>query len=268
MEPFNFHRQEHLPQHDTQYSAPAPNTTAKPRAARKYKFIDHATVREPTLSQGSDTRDIPDLTNTFRRSAITCNIDKSGNHEPSREYLKRALQRWKQDGKLMFNFNARERRNPFPGVDMNKGWNRPRCDGRLYFLENQIHGTVEEKMKIEQGFRGYSLWAQLEPYKLDAEELKGIFGKIFVGETGVKEGWARTPGSWWAQRKNLFSGDRGVLYEETLAAQTAELLERVERWKLEADYGIDSTSLHLKLLSKAFVKYRDFVFWIILKIRS
>lgn len=262
MEPLHFHRQEHLPQHDNQYAAPAPNATTKPREVRKYKLLDQTSTQKSTIPQSSDTEDISDLTNSFRRAAITAHTDESGYHQPSPEYIERALQRWKQDERLMFNFKARERRNPFPGIDMNKGWNRARCDSRLYFLEN--YGTVEEKMKIQQGFKGYSLWAQLEPYELDVKELEGIFDRVFVGETGVKEGWARTPGSWWAQRKNLFLGDRGVLYEETLAAQTGELFDKIERWSLQAKERRNCKCIHRNSLSKQYVEDTVFGFWVFL----
>lgn len=149
--------------------------------------------------------------------------------------LNHLLHNWKQDKKLIAESRERERYNPFPDLDLNEGWTRARCEVKMHFQEN--FGEIEEKVRIQKVFKGYSLWAQLDPLELESEELKGVFHMIFVGDKSAKEGWARIPGSWWAERKHLFVGDKGVTYEEAVAAKAVGLYDKIEQWKINEKRG-------------------------------
>lgn len=238
MEPFHFHRQEHHPQHDNQYSTPAPNATVKVRGARKYILPERPVVTTAeAIAPDSETTDIADLSNSMRRAAISPISASKPYQKMSPASLESVLNNWAQDKRFMADGRDRERFNPFPNLDLNEGWTRARCEVKMHFAENA--GATEQKIKIQEAFKGYSLWSQLEPLELDGEDLKSIFGMVFVGNEGVKEGWARVPGAWWAQRKHLFAGDKGVRYEEKVAASSAELWESGELWKTEKERSAD-----------------------------
>jgi hypothetical protein len=59
----------------------------------------------------------------------------------------------------------RERHNPFPGLNLNVGNTRERCEGLMHFAElpkwkggSVLEGGAEERMRIEERFARFSLW--------------------------------------------------------------------------------------------------------------
>jgi hypothetical protein len=64
----------------------------------------------------------------------------------------------------------RERHNPFPGLDLNDGNKRERCEGLMHFAElpkwkggSVLEGGPGERMRIEEGFARFSLWRYVIP---------------------------------------------------------------------------------------------------------
>lgn len=131
-----------------------------------------------------------------------------------------------------------EAKNRFRGIEMNQGNNRESAC-LLNFMNDlpssapHFEGGPEMRMKIRESLNRFSLWAQLEPVKWDAEELKGMFDVVFVGEGLGNSGWARKPGSWWAQRKKLFDGHKGRTFLEELHLWVGEIEDGREKWKRE-----------------------------------
>lgn len=81
----------------------------------------------------------------------------------------------------------------YRGIDFNDGTNRATYGLQLRILQQS--GSPAERMRIEQGFKGFSLWSQLKPLELDPFTLQGMFGKVFIGANSKELGWSRVPGS-------------------------------------------------------------------------
>jgi hypothetical protein len=138
----------------------------------------------------------------MRRTAISSPAKRYQSMGP--EEIAKVLRHWQSDVGFMAAVQDKAKRNPFPGIDMNKDWNRAACELHMHFSENW--GEPDERMKIQQAFAGYSLWRQLEPIELELEELKGVFAKVFVGEGPGKESCSRIPGS--KSRQDSFLSSR------------------------------------------------------------
>ena len=133
---------------------------------------------------------------------------------------------------------------------MKAGWNRARCNSALCFAEqlewmNVHEGGPEATMRIKERLNSFSFWAQLEPIALDTEEVKGMFDRVFVGGGYGRFGWARMPGSWWATRKGVFAGDRGVCFITHVKEQTKEIAGKVIVWRRTRAVG-ESKAASLK----------------------
>jgi hypothetical protein len=96
------------------------------------------------------------------------NVLASGALLPSEvtpERLATELRHWTLDRRFMSDSEYRERHNPFPGLDLNAGNTRERCEGLMHFAElpkwkggSVLEGGPEERMRIEEGFGKFSLW--------------------------------------------------------------------------------------------------------------
>jgi hypothetical protein len=81
------------------------------------------------------------------------------------EKLATELRHWTLDRRFMSDSEYRERHNPFPGLDLNAGNARERCEGLMHFAElpkwkgsSVLEGGPEERMRIEEGFARFSFW--------------------------------------------------------------------------------------------------------------
>ncbi|KAG4415291.1 hypothetical protein IFR04_011598 [Cadophora malorum] len=140
----------------------------------------------------------------------------------------------------------RERKNPFPYLDQNYGWNRAMCAGKMYFHtewtpfnnDDTLNGALEEMLYIKRCFARFSLWAQREVMEFDEEDLSGengwgeVFDVVFKGE-GVGLCWARIPGSWHAIKPGLLTCCRSVSFYDEVLDWTEGIRERVRKWRAQ-----------------------------------
>lgn len=156
-------------------------------------------------------------------------------------YITNLLAQWHCDKAFMASCKKRELSNPFPGVDMNRGWNRARYEGTMGFQEEKdnfpvLRGGAQEKLEILTRLRGWSLGRQTEGIQWEAEDVKGVFDMVFVGDGGREGGrgcaWAREPGSWWGadKRLGLQMSCRGTIFIDELEAQTLLLQSQLLSW--------------------------------------
>lgn len=212
---------------------------------RKYIFSDQefkAAVQGTEAPEASPS-DIADLSDLLQGTTITPTKEHEPYQEISPNSIAKATRHWTLDRNFMRDAKKKEKYNPFPGVDLNKGQNRAMCDLKIHFADNK--GTPWERSGIQQAFKGYSLWAQLKPFELNAEEMKGIFGKVFVGQKLPKGTWVRVPGSWWAARKSLFLSPKGAPFVDSMAVEAGCIYDGVELWKAGAK-GSTSGMCYLK----------------------
>ncbi|KAK0126488.1 hypothetical protein ONS95_008085 [Cadophora gregata] len=145
----------------------------------------------------------------------------------------------------------RERRNPFPHLDQNSGWNRAFCAVKMYFSsewtpydnDGTLKGALEEMTHIKRCFARFSLRAQREAMVFDEEDLRGengwgrVFDVVFRGE-GVGLCWARSPGSWHAVKPGLLTCCRSVSFYDEVLDRTEGIRERVRAWRaLQASFS-------------------------------
>jgi hypothetical protein len=215
------HEHEHEPTSDEDYS---PKT-------RKYIFSNQAFQAAVQNTQAADasTSDIADLSDLLQRTTIIPTKEHEPYLEMSPMSIVKATYHWTLDKNFMRDAMMKEKYNQFRGMDMNEAQNRAVCDLKINFLENK--GTTWERSHIQQAFKGYSIWAQLKPFELDIEEVRGMFEKVFVGQKHPKGTWARVPGSWWAARKSLFLTDWGAPFVDGMAVEAAWIYDSVEAWK-------------------------------------
>jgi hypothetical protein len=191
---------------------------------------------DPALARSRKSElDISDLTNDFQNLAFR--------HRPSGwvytpSSLRKALNFWQHDREFLSNAEELEARNRFRGIDMNEGWNRAAASLWNFTVDAPSfvpydEGGPEIRMKITEMMNRFSLWSQLEPIEWHADELKGMFHKVFVGEGLGNSGWARKPGSWWGQRKNLFDGHRGRTFLEEIDLWIEEIEDGRNKWRQE-----------------------------------
>lgn len=168
------------------------------------------------------------------------------NHYLSNSYLSpyhmtNLLARWHSDKKFMATCQKRERTDPFPEIDMNQGWNRSRCEGKLAFEEEKdifpvLRGGAQEKLDVLGALRGWSWQRQGEGIQWVLEDLRGVFDMVFVGDGGRNGergcAWAREPGSWWGadKRLGLQMSCRGTIFLDELEAQTSFLESQLLSW--------------------------------------
>jgi hypothetical protein len=148
--------------------------------------------------------------------------------------LKRFLrERWTQNNRYFAReCREREERNPFPGIDMNSGWNRARYELKRAFKSPA--GGIEERVKIQEGFAQFSLFRQLDSLVL-TELVCGGFDHVFVGagRGRDKSVWSREPGSWWGARKREFPAGRGDLIWDI--KETVKRIKRgIDLWRDKA----------------------------------
>jgi hypothetical protein len=228
--PLHFHRKSHHAQHDHHQSVtPGPSTCTK---TRKYKLL-HTPDTPITRCQKA----VPDI------KALTDNLQNLTLRRPtpwvySPAAVRKALSQWQYDEQWMENAERLEAKNRFRGIDLNYGWNRATANlinstKDAAWVTPHFEGGPEMRMKITEALSRFSLWSQLEPIEWDAEELKGMFDMIFVGEGLGNSGWARKPGSWWGTRKKLFDGHRGRTFLEELDLWVEEIEDGREKWKRE-----------------------------------
>jgi hypothetical protein len=226
--PLHFHRKSHHAQHGHHQSVtPGPSTCTK---TRKYKLL-HTPDTPLTRSQKAE----PDI------EALTDNLQNLALRRPtpwvySPAAVRKALSQWQYDEQWMKNAERLEAKNRFRGIDLNYGWNRATANlinstKDAAWVAPHFEGGPEMRMKITEALSRFSLWSQLEPIEWDAEEMKGMFDMVFVGEGLGNSGWARKPGSWWGTRKKLFDGHRGRTFLEELDLWVEEIEDGREKWK-------------------------------------
>jgi hypothetical protein len=225
----HFHRKLHYAQHEHHHSlTPAPFTCTK---TRKYMLSNPVPDAALLRSQRAES-DLDNLTNELQN----LHFRPSSPWVYSPSSLRKALRRWAYDRAFMENAERAERHNHFRGIDINEGWNRDRANGWQFNVDIEHcapywEGGPEMRMKITEGFNRFSLWSQLEPIEWDAEELKGMFDIVFVGEGLGNFGWVRKPGTWWAARRKVFDGHRGRSFLEEIGLWVKDIVDGLERWK-------------------------------------
>jgi hypothetical protein len=96
---------------------------------------------------------------------------------------------FKHDKHWLTNCERHEKNNPFPGVDMNYGWYRARCELLMHFEDN--FGGAEEIKRVREGFEAFDMWRQLDPFVLP-QEWEAMFDRLFVGASRGKSEWGRS----------------------------------------------------------------------------
>ncbi|PMD52021.1 uncharacterized protein K444DRAFT_669685 [Hyaloscypha bicolor E] len=226
--PLHFHRKSRHAQHDNHQSVtPGPSTCTK---TRKYKLLH--TPDTPLTRRQKAEPDIEALTDNLQN--LTLRRPTPWVYSPAA--VRKALSQWKYDEQWMENAERLEAKNRFRGIDLNYGWNRAAANlinstKDAAWVAPYFEGGPEMRMKITEALSRFSLWSQLEPIEWDAEELKGMFDMVFVGEGLGNSGWARKPGSWWGTRKKLFDGHRGRTFLEELDLWVKEIEDGREKWK-------------------------------------
>ncbi|KAH7417355.1 hypothetical protein BKA64DRAFT_718144 [Cadophora sp. MPI-SDFR-AT-0126] len=183
---------------------------------------------------------------------LTINVDPRAHIRPSTPEpispttIKNRLQNLFNDKDLTVDYAERERRNPFPHLDQNYGWNRALCAGKMYFStdwtpfddDGTLSGGLEAMTYIKRRFAKFSLWAQREAMEFDEEDLRGengwgkVFDMVFKGE-GVGLCWARIPGSWHAVKPGLLTCCRSVSFYDEVLNWTEDIRERVRTWRAQ-----------------------------------
>jgi hypothetical protein len=163
--------------------------------------------------------------------------------------IHRSLWHWTLDADHMSNCALREQRNPFPGVDMNEGENRARFSAQLLPDPADL---LEDKMRVVESFKGFSLWRQVAPLQLSISQWEGLLEEVFEAEY---TGWSRAPGSWWARRKKVFSGEdmRGLPFLEWVESLVEDIQGATREWW---DHGIAGTNWSNPLKRKAGKRYQ------------
>jgi hypothetical protein len=205
----------------------SPNTKPLPYAQRikSPKFLFPA--RKYTLpslvgDSHQSTDDASNLSDLFREVSLHQNVPDLGRELDIEVALARLTMRFRTSGSIL-------KPNPFPEVNMNIGWNRARyaLDDTVYDTDASDLATPEEKKRICQEFKGYSLWAQIKPIELDEKQFGRIFEKVFVGR-GIM---GREPGTWWATRKPIFGEWRGKPFLKQVMIRFLTIGENVTEWK-------------------------------------
>ena len=127
---------------------------------------------------------------------------------------------------------GRQKPNPFPGIDMNFGWNRARyaCDESVSGAEHSGLTWSEEKKRACERLKGWTFWTQMKPIELDDEQFGKMFEKVFVGNGSMQ----REPGTWWAAPKPIFKAWRGKPFLKLVMIKFLEIGARTVEWKINS----------------------------------
>jgi hypothetical protein len=229
--PLPFHPKSHHAQHEHHQSVtPGPFSCTQ---TNKYKLLHIPDT--PLTCDPKAELDVNNLTDNLQSLALR---RPASPWVYSPAAVRKALRQWQYDEQWMENAAQLEAKNRFRGVDLNYGWNRATASLINYtddaaWVAPYFEGGPEMRMKIMETLNRFSLWAQLEPIMLHADEAKGMFEMVFVGKGLGNSRWARKPGSWWGSRKKLFDGHRGRSFLEELALLEEEIENGRRKWKRE-----------------------------------
>lgn len=92
-------------------------------------------------------------------------------------------------------------------------------------------GLCEDVIKTRESFGRFSFEKQKTPYLISPADVEGMdFGMLFVGKAYGRQSPARTPGQWWASRKQLFADFRGVQFLEEVESRAEQVGEGLSEW--------------------------------------
>ena len=209
-----------------------------------YKTSNHEDLESVLL--------LPESNPDASTADITKLLDKSTLHqskhsEMTSRQIRRILRKWaRRDHRFATECQQREATNPFPGIDLNVGWNRARCELEMHF--DHLFGSVEERMRIKEDFTRFSFARQQDALLLKEDVCAGI-ERIFVGAARGISLWSRQPGSWWGARERLLTSRHGELFED--AQKMVESIKRgVNLWSEKTiDQRSGTSSMKRSLLA-------------------
>lgn len=132
-----------------------------------------------------------------------------------------------------------ERWNPYPGVDMNRDWQRLYYKTADFFFTNEsrifreIEARQQEKrVRICESFARFSWKRQFGPLVFDIKwwcERK--LDVVFEGDYGMHSRWSREPGSWWKAsfREPLFDMPTTLPFLYAVEAEAKSIIAGVKR---------------------------------------
>ena len=231
-------RTPHLHEMSAIYLSISTFNSFKAHPPRRYMALNQVGNEIGLLQSHSLPPEVEDVTELLDQATIS---DSDPSKFPPRQLRRFLHEIWTQNNPyLARECREREKRNPFPGINMNSGWNRAR-----YKLETAFEypvGGIEECVKLQEGFAQFSLFRQLDALVLTEVDCGG-FDHVFAGAGRDKSGWSREPGSWWGARKRVFPAGRGDLVQDIKAT-----VKRIKRginlwWEKAIEMEVEGKNL-------------------------